>query len=173
MDPGAVPPDAVLLLDTTVYTDQAKRAGLPAAVAALIAGRGVRHSRLCIGELAFGYGHLDPTHPATERNGAAVLAMLDRMDEAAIVDLSARGWAKAGALAGILGRTQGFARDQRREVLLDAALFVAAQERGDTLVSGNLRHMDLLLQIGGPASVLLYTLPGPSRPPSPVGSPPG
>ena len=45
-------------------------------------------------------------------------------------------------------------------------LFVTAQERGDTLVSGNLRHMDLLLQIGGPASVPLYALPEPSRSPS-------
>lgn len=165
MEPGAVPADAALLLDTTVYIDQAKRAGLPAAVAALIAGREVRHSRLCIGELAFGYGHLDPVHPATERNGAVVLAILDRMDEAAVVDLSAHGWARAGALAGILGRTQGFMHDQRRELLLDAALFVTAQELGHTLVSGNLRHMDLLLQVGGPASVLLYAPPGPSRPP--------
>lgn len=162
-DPGTVPADAVLLLDTTVYIDQAKRAGLPPAVAVLVAGHEVRHSRLCIGELAFGYGHLDPMHPATERNGAGVLAILDRMGETAIVDLSAGGWARAGTLAGILGRTQGFARDQRRELLLDAALFVTAQERGLTLVSGNLRHMDLLLQVGGSASVLLYTLAGPAQ----------
>jgi hypothetical protein len=59
-------------------------------------------------------------------------------------------------MAGSLARTQGFAQDRRRALLLDAALFVTAQESGTTLVSGNLSDMDLLLQIGGKADVLLY-----------------
>jgi hypothetical protein len=147
-----------LLLDTTVYIDQAKRAGLPPSVARLIADWPLRHSRLCIAELSFAYGNLDPAHPASERNKAVVRAILDRIPEPGIVDLSAAGWARAGALAGVLGRTQGFARDQRREMLLDAAVFATAQENDLTLVSGNLRHMDLLLQIAGPARVLLYAL---------------
>jgi hypothetical protein len=68
MDPGAVPGDAVLLLDTTVYLDGAKRSALPAAIEALLANRIVRHSALCVGELAFGLGRLDSCHRNTERN---------------------------------------------------------------------------------------------------------
>lgn len=159
MDPTALPGNAVLLFDTTVYIDQAKPSGLPLLLSARIAASEVRHARLCISELAFGYGNLVPGHPASARNRTQVQTILGRIAETAIVDLSAAGWAKAGALAGILARTQGLARDQRREMLLAAALFVTAQAHRVTLVSANLRHMDLLLQIAGPASVLLYALP--------------
>jgi hypothetical protein len=41
-------------------------------------------------------------------------------------------------------------------LFLDAALFVTAQESRLTLVSGNISDMDLLLHVGGEASVLLY-----------------
>jgi len=51
---------------------------------------------------------------------------------------------------------QGFAQDRRRALFLDAALFVTAQELELTLVSGNLSDMDLLLQIGGTANIVLY-----------------
>jgi hypothetical protein len=50
--------------------------------------------------------------------------------------------------------------DRRRELFIDAALFVTAQEHGLTLVSGNFSDMDLLLQVGGEADVLLYGVPG-------------
>jgi predicted nucleic acid-binding protein len=156
MDPGAVPGDAVLLLDTTVYIDGAKRSGLPATIEALLANRIVRHSALCIGELAFGFGRLDPGHRDTERNGAVIADILDQLSQGSIVDLSAAGWAKTGVLAGSLARIQGFALDRRRELFIDAALFVTAQEHGLTLVSANISDMDLLLQVGGKADVLLY-----------------
>ncbi|MSP00124.1 MAG: PIN domain-containing protein [Acetobacteraceae bacterium] len=156
MDPGALPIDAVLLLDTTVYIDGLKRAGLPGAIVALLANRAIRHSALCVGELSFGLGRLDPAHPGTARNTSAITAVLDRLSPAEFVDLSPSGWARAGALAGALTRIQGFAQDRRRALFLDAALFVTAQEHGLTLVSGNWSDMDLLLRVGGPANVLLY-----------------
>jgi hypothetical protein len=156
MDPDLVPDDAMLLMDTTVYIDSAKRTGLPAPIEALLANRIIRHSPLCIGELAFGYGRLDPAHGDTERNRGGIARLLDMIDPAAVVDLSPSGWAKAGALAGALTRMQGFALDRRRALFIDAAIFVTAQEAGLTLVSGNLADMDLLLQAGGRASMVLY-----------------
>jgi hypothetical protein len=66
--------------------------------------------------------------------------------------------ARSGVLAGALTRMQGLAQDGRRALLRDAALFVTAQESGLTLVSGNLSDMDLLLQAGGAANVLLYVM---------------
>jgi hypothetical protein len=150
MDPGAVPPDAVLLLDTTVYIDGMKQAGLPDAIQILLANHIVRHSALCVGELSFGFGRLDPSHPDTPRNRSAIAAVLDRLTPSSFVDLSPSGWARAGVLM------QGFAQDRRRAPFLDSALFVMAQELGLTLVSGNLLDMDLLLRVGGAANVLLY-----------------
>lgn len=156
MDPGAVSADAVLLLDTTVYIDGMKRTGLPAAIQDLLANHLIRHSPLCVGELSFGFGRLDPSHPGTPGNRSAIAAALDRLELAEFVHLSPTGWAKAGALAGSLARTQGFALDRRRALFVDAALFMTAQEAGLTLVSGNLADMDLLLRVGGAANVLLY-----------------
>lgn len=156
MNSGAVPDDAVLLLDTTVYIDGMKRAGLPVAIQALLADRVIRHSSLCVGELAFGFGRLDPSHRDTDRNRSAITGILDRLVPDAFVHLTPAGWAKAGVLAGSLARVQGFAQDRRRALFLDAALFVTAQEAGLTLVSGNISDMDLLLQVGGAARVLLY-----------------
>jgi hypothetical protein len=156
MDPGAVPADAVLLLDTTVYIDGMKQAGLPDAIQALLANHMIRHSALCVGELYFGFGRLDPSHADTPRNRSAIAAVLDRFAPDEFVDLSPSGWARAGVLAGSLARMQGFAQDRRRALFLDAALFVTAQERELTLVSGNLSDMDLLLRVGGAANVLLY-----------------
>lgn len=155
----AVRPGSPLLLDTSVYIDGLKQAGLPAGLAALLAESPIRHARVCLAELAFGYGRLDPGHPASHRNREALLDLFGRIPATGVVDLSPAGWIKAGALAGILSRTQGFAADHRRALLIDAAVFVAAQENELVLVSGNLRDMDLLLQIGGPARVLLYALP--------------
>jgi hypothetical protein len=156
MDPEAIPRDATLLLDTTVYIDGAKRAGLPAPIALLLVDHPIRHSGLCIGELAFGLGGLDPAHGATAGNRSVILDILARISADTVVDLSPEGWARAGVLAGALARMQGFALDRRRALFVDAALFVSAAETGMTLVSGNIADMDLLLQVGGPAPVLLY-----------------
>jgi predicted nucleic acid-binding protein len=156
MDPTVVRSTETLLLDTTVYIDGAKPLGLPPGIVALLASHPVRHSALCIGELAFGYGSLDPGHPATTRNRALIADLLGRVEMTNVVALSAAGWAKAGSLAGALSRMQGFAHDRRRALLIDAALFVTAQEAGLTLVSDNISDMDLLQQVGGEAKLLLY-----------------
>jgi hypothetical protein len=87
MDPSAVPGDAVLLLDTTVYIDGMKRAGLPLDIQALLADRMIRHSPLCVGELAFGVGRLDPSHRETERNRSVIIAILDQFAPGAFVNL--------------------------------------------------------------------------------------
>jgi hypothetical protein len=155
-DASAVPVDAILLLDTTVYIDGMKRAGLPADIQTLLANRVIRHSGICMGELGFGFGRLDPAHRDTARNQSAISDVLSQLAPASFVSLSPSGWARAGVLAGALARLQGFAQDRRCALFLDAALFVTAEEHGLTLVSGNFTDMDLLLQVGGKAKVLLY-----------------
>jgi hypothetical protein len=154
----ALPMDTVLLLDSTVYIDSGKTAGLPPMIGALLNSIEYRHANPCVAELAYGYGRLDPKHPKTDANRAIIARILQAIPQSDIVDASPAAWAKAGALAGWLSRTQGLADDRRRALFNDALLFTTAQELGLTLLSGNIRDMDLLLQIGGPADVLLYAL---------------
>jgi hypothetical protein len=139
-----------------VDIDGSKRTGLPPGIEALLVNHIVCYSPLCVGELTFGYECLDPAHPETARNRTAIGILLQRLSGERMIDLSPAGWTKAGTLAGALARIQGFALDRRRALFVDAALFVTAQETGLTLVSGNISDMDLLLQVGGSASVLLY-----------------
>ena len=164
MDPACVPGDAVLLPDTTVYIDGLQRTGLPADIEALLANRVVRHSAICVGELGFGFGRLDPAHRDTGRNRSAIGRVLSEFTPGTFAGLSPAGWARAGVLAGSLARLQGFALDRRRALFLDAALFETARESGLTLVSGNISDMDLLLQAGGEVSILLYGIKSETAP---------
>lgn len=170
LDPQAAPP-LPLLLDTTYYLDRS--AGrVPPAILALIAER-TRLVHTCAttcAELAIGIGLLDPADARTPATTAAIQAHLDRMALDRTVSPGPASWTEAAVLAGILARTQGLAvpkrqltpdqeccqRGRRRELLLDALLYLTAIEHGMLLVSGNVRHMDLLLQLKPSRNVLLY-----------------
>lgn len=92
------------------------------------------------------------------------------MEQDRTVAPSAAAWTEAAVVAGILARTQGLAvprqrltedqaccqRGRRRELLLDALLYLTAIEQNMLLISGNIRHMDLLMQLLPSANVLLY-----------------
>lgn len=92
------------------------------------------------------------------------------MESIKTVAPSALAWTEAALLAGILARTQGLAlpkrsltpdqlccqEGRRREMLLDALLYLTAIEQNMLLLSGNIRHMDLLTQLRPSGHVLLY-----------------
>jgi hypothetical protein len=59
-------------------------------------------------------------------------------------------------LAGILARTQGVAKANRRRLLNDVLLFLTAAETGAILISRNSKDLDLLLQMKRGVGVLLY-----------------
>lgn len=169
-DAGAAPP-MPLLLDTTVYLDRST-GRLPQPIRALIAARQhlVRNCGVVCAELAISIGLLDPTDARTPATVATLHAHLDRMEADKAVSPSALAWTEAAVLAGILARTQGLAvpkrnltpdqeccqRGRRRELLLDALLYMTAVEQDMLLLSGNVRHMDLLLQLRPSSNVLLY-----------------
>jgi hypothetical protein len=170
LDAGAAPA-MPLLLDMMVYLDRS--AGkLPRSIRELIAARQhlVYHCGVVCAELAISIGILNPADPRTPETIAAIQAHLDHMDQARSVSPSAAAWTEAALLAGTLARTQGLAvaksmlnadqeccqRGRRRELLLDALLYVTAIEQGMLLISANLRHMDLLLQLRPSGNLLLY-----------------
>ncbi len=164
-------PALPLLLDMMVYIDRS--AGkLPQPIRGLIASRQhlVYNCGVVCAELAISIGLLDPSDGRTPGAIATIQAHLDQMEQDRCVSPSASAWTEAALLAGVLARTQGLAvpkkalsadqeccqRGRRRELLLDALLYVTAVEQDMLLLSGNVRHMDLLLQIRPSNNLLLY-----------------
>jgi hypothetical protein len=169
-DPDAAPV-LPLLLDTMVYLDRS--AGrLPRNIRKLIAAQQhlVYNCGVVCAELAISIGLLNPTDPRTADTITAVRAHLDQMEKDKTVAPSSSAWTEAAVLAGILARTQGLAvakpsltadqaccqKGRRRELLLDALLYMTAIEQNMLLLSGNVRHMDLLMQLRPADNVLLY-----------------
>jgi len=160
-DAGGVGAATPVMLDTTVYIDARKAPGLPASIAALVARNVVLHSAIACAELAVSVGHLDPAHPLTARHRIPLVDTLSRMSSARIVAPSADAWTEAALIAGILARIQAYPRESRRAVLNDALMLLTAIEAGATLISRNVRHMDLLLRFRPDAGVVLYDRPDP------------
>jgi hypothetical protein len=169
-DPAAAPV-APLLLDTTYYLHRST-GPVPQGIRALFASRRhmVHNCGVACAELAISIGLLDPADPRTPGTIAAIQAHLDQMSKDKTVAPSASAWTEAAVLAGILARTQGLAtskrvltldqaccqQGRRRELLLDTLLYLTAVEQEMLLVSANIRHMDLLLQLRPTTQILLY-----------------
>ncbi len=157
-DSQAVPAKTGVMLDTTVYLD-ALRFGLPGEIGALLGRNPISHSAIACAEIAIAIGHLDPRHPKTSSHRAALENVLRGVPVDQTVSPSASAWTEAAIIVGILARTQGFPRADRRELLFDALLFLTAVETDHFLISRNIRHMDLLMRFQPAAKVLFYDRP--------------
>lgn len=161
---GALPfdADAVLrgrriVLDTTVYIDELQ-GRLPESIQDLLSRCIILHCAVARAELALSLGHLDPADPRTPRRRAVLGAMLDRMRPERRIAPSERAWTEAAVLAGILARTQGLDRSERRAILNDCLMLMAAREAGAVLVSRNIADLDRLTLLRPDARVLLYNI---------------
>jgi predicted nucleic acid-binding protein len=152
---NAVPVEALLMLDTTVYID-AQKGKLPQELAARIATAEILHSAVALGEIAANLGLLDPNHVGTAKVSQVMQETLAHADTNRTVAPSSDAWLEASVLAGILARTQGLPKEARRKLLNDALIFLSAHEVGAVLVSRNVKDMDLLLQLRPEGQVLLY-----------------
>jgi hypothetical protein len=154
-DADAVTRDSPLLLDATVYIDQLK-GHLPANIISLIASRVILHGAPVLAELAATVGILNPRDQRTRTTLDPILDTLRRIPPQRIMTPSDEMWLEGAVLAGILARTQGIAKEERRKFLSDALMFLMAFEEDAILVSRNARDFDLLLQMKPDVSVLLY-----------------
>jgi hypothetical protein len=154
-DPSRLPSDTPLLFDATVYIDQLK-GDLPVSIVTLLASRVILHGTPALAELAVTAGVLDPQDPRTRETLKPIVETLERISPARIVVPSHDVWLEAALLAGILARTQGIPKADRRKFLSDALLFLMAAENRSILVSRNSRDIDLLLQMKPSVRVLLY-----------------
>ena len=171
-----------LLLDTTFFVHRGT-GKVPRGIRALVASRQhmVHNCGVACAELAISIGLLDPADPRTATTTAAIQAHLDYMTVDKTVAPSPSAWTEAAVLAGILARTQGLAtpkralnpdqlccqQGRRRELLLDALFYLTAVECNLLLISANIQHMDLLLQLHPTDNVLLYRPAAELRQPTP------
>lgn len=168
-DAAVVPSGLPIMLDTNFYIERQRRK-LPTEAAAFVESRTILHSGVVCAELTISAGTPDPAHSGTAQNRAAIMEVLDVINDAETVQPSAAAWAEGGMIAGILARTQHLAKPKRalsaveaccqeslrRKLINDALLFLSACEQEAIPVSMNSKDMDLLLRFRPEAHVPLF-----------------
>jgi predicted nucleic acid-binding protein len=153
---ASVPPQTGILLDTCVYIDGAADR-LPDAVAELLVARLASHSSVCLGELAFGLGMLNPQDSRTKVTSAVIGDILERIaGTGRIIEPDGETWMIAGTLAGMAARLLGYGADHRRKALADALILLSARKAGLTVLTANITEFDLLQQLFPDAQVAFY-----------------
>ena len=155
-DPAAIASGSPLLFDTTVLYPTRSRASLATPLLTVIASRQILHAAPALAELSLAIGLLDPADARTEATLRPIRDTLARIRPMRVIAPAAGLWVEAAVLSGILSRIQGLARADRRKLLNDALLFLAAEDAGAVLLTRNVRDFDLLLQMKPGASVLFY-----------------
>jgi hypothetical protein len=67
--------------------------------------------------------------------------------------------ATAGVIAGSLARTQGYSKQDRFNIYLDAVIYLTAEKRGLPILTANRTDFDLLQQAIGGGSFIYYDAP--------------
>lgn len=144
-----------LLLDTCVYIDQ-MQGRTPRLVEQLVDARQVNHSTVGVQELMHTVGVLDPADGRTAGVVKIIRLHIEAMPAHRIFAPDADVLGRAALLAGVLSRTQGYARDARFKALQDATLFLQAQKLGFTVLTANIGDFDYLLQLVPTGRVIFY-----------------
>jgi len=146
-----------LLYDTTVYIDILQDR-FPKQGELMLRAVDAWHSPVTEAELAAACGLLDPLHSQTRKVSEEIAALIDRRPVQRTVMPDQNVWREAGILSGILGRLQGYEKDQRRRTLNDALLYVSARRSGCTVLTRNVSDFDFLQQLDPTGRVLFYRI---------------
>ena len=152
---ATTPPARNLMIDTCVYIDAA-RGKMPAEVTAFVATSQIHHCSVCLGELAFALGRLDPRDARSHKPAGFIADALMRVPGHRLAEPDDEVFVEAGIAAGILARTQNYTRDGRRKLLSDALALMTARKRGLALLTANIVDFDLLSQLRTDAQVIYY-----------------
>jgi predicted nucleic acid-binding protein len=144
-----------LLYDTTVYIDVLQNR-FPEGSEFLLRVAEAWHSPVTEAELSAAIGLLDPDHRGTSETIEQIAAVIARRPSYRTIVPDPEIWREAGILSGILGRLQGYGKDQRRRTLNDALLFASARKHGCVVLTRNVVDFDLLQQLDPSGSVLFY-----------------
>lgn len=150
-----------LLLDTCCYIDQI-RGTAPDVLERLLDIRIVNHSMVAVQELMVALGALRKDDPRTPAALSSIARMVRGMPVHRLFTPDPDVMGRAAVYAGILWRTQGYAKDDKLKALHDCVLFLQAEKLGLTLLTANAAEFDVMLQIRPTGRVLLYR-PVPAR----------
>jgi predicted nucleic acid-binding protein len=137
---------ALLMPDTNVYI-RAAAGTLPALVQDLVERSLLFHCSVCLGELATGVAKAKPSLPSWSALCDHYVALFRSIPRARLLNPDAQVWSDAGVVAGILARTQGFQRHQRKECLNDALIYLTAAKAGLPVLTADRRQFDFIQQL--------------------------
>ena len=144
-----------LVPDTTVYIHNAAGT-LPGAVAALLDAALQWHCAVCLAEITTGIANLDPAAIGWVAIEDTYAAVLDSIPGSRILVPDGATWLAAGFVTGTLARTQRLQRQQRKELLNDALIYLTAAKAGLPVLTANRGEFDLLQQVAGTGSFIHY-----------------
>jgi hypothetical protein len=130
--------------------------GVPNAIINLIASRIILHGAPALAEIAVSIGALNPLDHRTRATLIPIVETLMRINPVRIIAPTYELWLEASVITGILARTQGIPKQDRRKFRNDTLLFLQAADSGSVMISRNSRDLDLLLQLKPETGVLLY-----------------
>ena len=144
-----------VLLDTTVYIDTLQGRS-PTALDVFISLRTCNHSSVCLAELTYVFGRMNPTDPRTEASLQVIGQTVRDIPRHRLVAPDARMWGSAGILAGILFRLGSYPPGSERKCLNDALVYLQGHASGWPVVSRNIADFDFLNQLLPDGRILLY-----------------
>jgi predicted nucleic acid-binding protein len=132
--------------DTNVYILYA--AGrLPPAVRSIVKFGLLSHCSVCASELATGVANADPKHPKWSELRDYYETLIMDWPSTRLLNPTPTIWTEAGLIAGTLARMQGFQRNERKECLNDALIFLTAAAAGLPVLTSNRSEFDLIQQL--------------------------
>lgn len=143
----------VFVPDTNIYIMNA--AGMLPQAAATVVDQGLMfHCTICLAELSVGIGKYSPKARDWQATANYYAALFASVPSNRLLVPDAQTWADAGIVAGILARTQGFQKQQGKELLNDAVIYLCAAKNGLPLLTDNKTDFDLLQQIAPDGSFI-------------------
>jgi hypothetical protein len=104
------------------------------------------HCSVCLGELATGVANADPSLPSWLDLRDHYVELFESIPPARLLTPDAQVWTDAGVLAGVLPRTQGLQRHQRKECLNDALIYLTVAKAGLPALTADRDQFDLIQQ---------------------------
>ena len=147
-----------LMLDAVVYID-VLQGRTPLEVDRLIQVRTCNHSAVCLAELTYAFGRLDPGHNDTKAALRHVRKTVsEEIQPHRLFAPSQDVWGNAGILAGLVFRLRKLPRKQghERKLLNDALLYLQARKIGCSVLTRNVEDFDVLNQLVPGGWVLFY-----------------
>jgi len=129
---------------------------LPPEAERLVQDRLVSHSTICVSELVFATGRLDPADGRTRTVVEAIERLIDSIPEHRLFVPPPDAGIEAAVLAGVISRIMGYDSDNRRKAVADVTLFLQARRIGHIVLTRNVSDFDLLQQMHPESKVLFY-----------------